>query len=255
MDTAFLGIRQLSFAYDDKSPIIRDIDLHIQAGAFHCLLGRSGCGKSTLLKLAAGLLVPDSGEVLFEGRPVQGPDTAVSFVFQAPALLEWSSVLDNVLLPVRLRHRPRTEDIEQALTLLHELGLEGLENRYPHQLSGGQQSRVAIARTLLTQPRLILMDEPFAALDALTREELQTMLLQVCHDHGTAVCFVSHDIAEAVYLADHISVMDGGRIVFSQEVQLARPRTPGMRHDADFSAICAHLRQVMLEQTEASAVS
>ncbi|HUG58771.1 MAG TPA: ABC transporter ATP-binding protein [Candidimonas sp.] len=245
MDDAFLNMRQVSYRYPDAPVAISQVDWLMPAGAFHCLLGRSGCGKSTLLKLAAGLLSPEAGHVLLEGKPVRGPGPATGFVFQTPTLLEWLSVVDNVLLPVSLQRSPNAADTAQARALLEELGLGTMQDRYPHQLSGGQQSRVAIARALLTRPRLLLMDEPFAALDALTREELQDILLAVCRQHGTSVLFVTHDIAEAVYLADRVAVMDKGRITFEESIALARPRPPGLRHSAQFNAICASLRHVM----------
>lgn len=245
MMDVFLSMRQVGFSYPGSAPVVSEIDWQLPAGAFHCLLGRSGCGKSTLLKLAAGLLLPSAGSVLLEGAPVRGPGPLTGFVFQAPTLLEWLSVIDNVLLPVSLRRNPNATDIGHAEALLDELGLQGMGCRYPRQLSGGQQSRVAIARALLPRPRLLLMDEPFAALDALTREDLQDNLLAVCRQHGTAVLFVTHDIAEAVYLADHVAVMDRGRIIHAQSIALARPHARDIRHSAEFNAICAQLRRVM----------
>lgn len=245
MDDVFLNMHQVSYRYPDAPVAISQVDWLMPAGAFHCLLGRSGCGKSTLLKLAAGLLSPEAGHVLLEGKPVRGPGPATGFVFQTPTLLEWLSVLDNVLLPVSLQRSPNAADTAQARALLEELGLGTMQDRHPHQLSGGQQSRVAIARALLTRPRLLLMDEPFAALDALTREELQDILLAVCRQHGTSVLFVTHDIAEAVYLADRVAVMNKGRITFEESIALARPRSPGLRHSVQFNAICASLRHVM----------
>lgn len=244
-DNVFLNMREVSFGYPGHPAVVSGVDWQIPAGEFHCLLGRSGCGKSTLLKLAAGLLLPVSGEVLLGGTSVRGPGRLTGFVFQSPTLLEWLNVLDNVLLPLSLQHSPAAVDRAYARNLLDELGLDGLHHRYPTQLSGGQQSRVAIARALVTRPPLLLMDEPFAALDALTREDLQDTLLQVCREHGTSVLFVTHDISEAVYLADDVAVMDGGRIVWKQAVELARPRPAGVRHSVEFNAHCANLRQVM----------
>jgi len=255
MSKAFLNMQHISFGYASAPAVVNEVNWRMPAGAFHCLLGRSGCGKSTLLKLAAGLLLPDAGSVLLEGRPVQGPGPDTGFVFQSPTLLEWLTVTDNVLLPVSLQARPDAGDISRARALLDELGLAAMQDRHPHQLSGGQQSRVAIARALLTRPRLLLMDEPFAALDALTREELQDTLLTVCRQHGTSVLFVTHDIAEAVYLADHVAVMDAGRIVFEQAIALPRPRAAGLRHSTQFNAICAELRQVMDNSSKGLAAS
>ena len=245
MGEHFLSMRQVGFAYPGAPAVVSGVDWQMPAGTIHCLLGRSGCGKSTLLKLAAGLLLPDTGSVMLEGMPLRGPGPLTGFVFQAPTLLEWLNVIDNVLLPVSLQRKPDAADRAHAHSLLKELGLDGMQARYPQQLSGGQQSRVAIARALLTRPSLLLMDEPFAALDALTREELQVSLLEVCRQHESSVLFVTHDIAEAVYLADRVAVMDKGRLIFEQDIVLSRPRPPDVRHGEQFNAICARLRQVM----------
>ena len=242
---AFLHMRQVRYAYPGAGVVIDDVDWSLPEGAIHCLLGRSGCGKSTLLKLAAGLLLPDSGEVVVGGMPVREPGLATGFVFQAPTLLAWLSVLDNVLLPVSLKRRATAADITHATELLEQVGLQDFHRRYPDQLSGGQQSRVAIARALLPAPRLLLMDEPFAALDALTREELQDTLLAVCRRQGTSVLFVTHDIAESVYLGDRVAVIEHGQVRCTVDVPLPRPRLPGQRHGTDFNAVCARLRQVM----------
>ena len=245
MHDFFLDMRNVHFGYSHGAPVVDGVSWAMTAGAFHCLLGRSGCGKSTLLKLAAGLLLPDQGAVLLEGKSLRRPGPVTGFVFQSPTLLEWLTVLDNVLLPISLRGTPAPADTARARALLDELGLADMDHRYPAQLSGGQQSRVAIARALITQPRLLLMDEPFAALDALTREALQDALLDVCRVHGTSVLFVTHDIAEAVYLADRVAVMDRGRIVHAQDIGLPRPRPAKLRHDAAFNGYCSALRQVM----------
>lgn len=238
-------MRGINYRYPDAHATITNIDLSLPQGAFHCLLGRSGCGKSTLLKLAAGLLFPENGAVTLDGETVLKPDTRTSFVFQTPTLLDWASVIDNVLLPISLQRRPDAADIAHAQELLEQVGLLPLQHRYPPQLSGGQQSRVSIARALLTRPRLLLMDEPFAALDALTREELQDSLLTLCSRYGSSVLFVTHDIAEAAYLADRVALMDQGRIIADIAVELDRPRRPALRHSMAFTAVCAHLRLSM----------
>jgi NitT/TauT family transport system ATP-binding protein len=248
---SLLALQQVRFAFPGWPPTVDGADLEVEEGAFHCLVGRSGCGKTTLLKLAAGLLVPDSGRVLFRGRPHDaiGPD--IGFVFQSPNLLEWHRVVDNVLLPVSLHHRPTDAERTQALQLLEQLGLAAQAQKYPRQLSGGQQSRVALARALILQPALLLLDEPFAALDAITREELQRDLLQMRAARGTTVLFVTHDIAEAVYLADRVDVVDGGRI--AQEIAIALPqRGAGTRTSEPFARHCAQVRAALhLEAQEA----
>lgn len=230
----FLQLKQLSHQYPNQKNGLSHINLELKKGEFHCLLGRSGCGKSTLLKLAAGLLQPQTGQVLLQGKPITHPSQQIGFVFQSPTLLEWLTVWDNVLLPASLHNTPSKATQQQALQLLNELNIAGLAKRFPSQLSGGQQSRVAIARALLLQPPLLLMDEPFAALDALTREQLQDSLLNMCAQHHSTVLFVTHDIAEALYLADQITVLEQGRIHHQQAIHLAKPRHDALRAHPQF---------------------
>jgi NitT/TauT family transport system ATP-binding protein len=244
-DQNFLTISNASFAYPDGVEAVSTVAWSIPAGAVHCLVGRSGCGKTTLLKLAAGLLQPTGGAVRMLGAQVHGPSRKVGFVFQSPSLLEWRTVLDNVLLPISL-HRPvTTADQDVAAELLELVGIQEHTNRYPRQLSGGQQSRAALARALITEPAGLLMDEPFAALDAITREELQDDLLQLAALRQTTVLFVTHDIGEAVYLADKVAVMDAGRIAFQADVALPRPRNQTQRYSTAFNAACLDLRHAM----------
>jgi len=239
-----LSLRDLRFAFPGWPPTVEGASLEVEEGAFHCLVGRSGCGKTTRLKLAAGLLTPDAGSVTFRARDPQAPGRDIGFVFQSPNLLEWRSVIDNVLLPIALHRRVAAEDEDRAQRLLQQLGLAAHARKYPRQLSGGQQSRVALARALVLQPSLLLLDEPFAALDAITREELQNDLLALCRAQGTTVLFVTHDIAEAVYLADRVDVVEGGRIV--QEIPIALPqRTPAVRYGAEFGRWCARVREAL----------
>jgi NitT/TauT family transport system ATP-binding protein len=242
---AFLDMHQVSYTYPGWPPVVQRVDWDIAQGEFHCLVGRSGCGKTTLLKLAAGLLQPDEGQVSLQGQPVRAPGPGTGFVFQAPTLLDWLTVLDNVLLPVTLQRSPTAQDVARAEQLLTQMGLVSHAGHYPRQLSGGQQSRVAIARALVLEPAILLMDEPFAALDAITREELQDELQAMCRARGTSVFFVTHDIAEAVYLADRVAVMDAGHIRHDIRVELPRPRGQELRYSAAFNAICAELRQAM----------
>ena len=247
--TRSLELDSVRYAYPGRSDVMLDVvqgvSLHIAPGAFHCLIGRSGCGKTTLLKLAAGLLQPQAGVIALQGVPVAGPNPDMGFVFQTPTLLDWLTVLDNVLLPITLHGKVEASQHEQAIELLQKLGLNGLQSRYPQQLSGGQQSRVAIARALITAPPILFMDEPFASLDAITRSELQQDFLALCQSQGTSVLFITHDIAEAVYLADHVSVMQSGTICHQLAVDLPHPRQPAVRYTADFNARCAELRQAM----------
>jgi NitT/TauT family transport system ATP-binding protein len=247
----FLDMRQVSYTFPGWPPVVQRVDWDIAAGEFHCLVGRSGCGKTTLLKLAAGLLRPDEGRVRLQGQAVTAPGPGMGFVFQQPTLLDWLTVRDNVLLPLSLQRTPAPDDVARAEQLLNQLGLGAHLAHYPRQLSGGQQSRVAIARALLPQPPILLMDEPFAALDAITREELQDELQRICRARGTSVFFVTHDITEAVYLADRVAVMSAGHIRHDVRVELPRPRTQEVRYSAAFNAICAELRQAMDEEVAA----
>lgn len=194
----------------DRQPAftaVQDLDLDIRAGEFLVLVGPSGCGKSTLLDLVAGLASPTAGKVLVNGRPVTGPGLDRGIVFQQYALLPWRTALGNVLFGLESLGLRRAEREERARAHLSLVGLEGFENRYPHELSGGMKQRVAIARSLAYRPEVLLMDEPFAALDAQTRESLQEELLRIWSGSGTTVLFVTHSIDEAVYLGQRVAVM------------------------------------------------
>lgn len=238
-------MKQVSYTYPGRSAVVREVDWDIAEGEFHCLVGRSGCGKTTLLKLAAGLLHPDHGVITLQGTQVVEPGPRLGFVFQSPTLLEWHTALDNVLLPLSLRHKPTQEDVAKAERLFRSMGLSAHLQHYPAQLSGGQQSRVAIARALISAPAILLLDEPFASLDAITREELQDDLLELCHLHKTTVFFVTHDIAEAVYLADRVAVMERGQIGHDIEVDLPKPRGRDVRYSREFNDICAQVRHAL----------
>jgi NitT/TauT family transport system ATP-binding protein len=249
----FLEIEQTSYAYPGEGLTVERADLALAPGDFHCLAGRSGCGKTTLLKLAVGLLLPQSGSVRIAGQTLSGPSRQVGFVFQTPSLLEWRTVLDNVLLPISLRRRVTPADRSRAADLLALMGIGGYAHRHPRQLSGGQQSRAALVRALVTEPPALLMDEPFAALDALTREELQDDLLRLTRERGTTVLFVTHDIAEAVYLATHVSVMDRGRIARTFQIDLPARHGAESRYDPRFTALCHDIRDALAPSAEALA--
>jgi NitT/TauT family transport system ATP-binding protein len=241
----FLQLDALRFTYPDRGEVVRDVCLQLAQGEIHALIGRSGCGKTTVLKLAAGLLTPQQGQIQLKGQTVQQPTPDMGFVFQSPTLLHWLNVLDNVLLPLSL-HGPVTQDYRAyGEQLLNQMGLSALRDDKPPQLSGGQQSRVAIARALITRPAVLFMDEPFAALDAITRDELHRDFLALCQTHGTAVLFVTHDMGEAVYLADRVSLMHAGRIQTSLHIDLPRPRHSAMRYTPAFNALCEQLRHAM----------
>jgi NitT/TauT family transport system ATP-binding protein len=247
-DKAFFAFDEVSYAYENSTTILSNIDWRIPEGAFHCLVGRSGCGKTTLLKLAAGLMQPTKGQVRVKGQIAKEPSQNIGFVFQTPELLEWLPVIDNVLLPISFHRSVQAEDRDNALELLKSIGIVNLAKRYPRQLSGGQQSRAALARALLPGPPALLMDEPFAALDAITREELQDDLLRLVLLRKTTVLFVTHDITEAVYLGDQVAVMEQGRISRVVTIDLKAPRGKSFRYEPSFSADCQSIREAMSQK-------
>ena len=242
---AWIDIERLSFAYPGQAPVVDGVSWQMAQGAFHCLLGRSGCGKTSLLQLVAGLLQPQAGRIVRAGGSLAAPGPQLGVMFQSPTLLDWLTVLDNVLLPLSLQRKPTAQDRHAAEQLLAQLGLAALARQQPGQLSGGQQSRVALARALMREPALLLLDEPFAALDAITRAELQDELLRSCRARGTTVLFVTHDINEAVYLGDRVALMHGGRLVADIAIDLPAPRTQAMRHGPAFNAYAAQVRAAM----------
>jgi NitT/TauT family transport system ATP-binding protein len=241
-----VALSNVDYTFPNGTEGLLGIDLKIPEGGFYCLVGRSGCGKTTCLKVAAGLLKPSSGSIEIGNIHIDGPSADVGFVFQTPSLLEWLTVIDNVLLPISLKGTITKSDEKIALELLELAGIKHLASRYPEQLSGGQQSRAALARSLVTSPPVLMMDEPFAALDALTREDLQDVLLSLVEARGTTVVFVTHDIGEAAYLGDKILIMEGGTITHEVVVDLARPRNTELRYEASFSKLCRKVRSAML---------
>ncbi len=208
---------------------IEHVDLSVAENEFVTLVGRSGCGKSTLLRLLAGLVPPTEGRVVMGGQPVEGPSRDVGLMFQRPALMPWRTVIENVLLPADFLGLDRRATRTEAERLLALVGLEGFEGRRPWELSGGMQQRVALCRSLVYRPSVLLMDEPFAALDALTREELSLELQRIWIEHRTTIVFVTHSISEAVILSDRVVVMTPrpGRISRIVDVPVPRPRSFG----------------------------
>jgi NitT/TauT family transport system ATP-binding protein len=228
---------------------LRGIDLEVGEGEFVAVLGRSGCGKSTLLRLISGLIPVTGGEVRVSGERVTKPRRDIAMMFQKPALLPWRSVLDNVLLPVQIFGGRKAAHTDRAHELLTMTGLAGFEKRLPHELSGGMQQRVALCRSLIANPRVMLMDEPFSALDALTREELSGELQRVHMDLGTTIVFVTHSIDEAVLLADRVVVLSPrpGRIREILEIKIPRPRTLGRGAHLEEVARCsAELHELLM---------
>ena len=211
------------------------------------LVGPSGCGKSTLLKLVAGLVPPSRGQIRVREQPVTGPFPDVGFVFQQPVLLPWRSVLDNVLFSVEMLGLDLRQYRKPAGDLLELTGLAGFETKYPRELSGGMQQRVAICRALLPDPSLLLMDEPFGALDAMTREEMSLELLRIWEERRKTILFVTHSIPEAILLADRVVVMSPrpGRVARVLRVDLPRPRTMELEFDPRFKAHSDEIRSLI----------
>jgi NitT/TauT family transport system ATP-binding protein len=211
---------------DSPIPALLDVSVQIRAGEFVCLVGPSGCGKTTLLRLMHGLLEPDAGDVLIDGTPQYAPGPHAGFVFQSFRLLPWRTVVDNVEFPLQIQGMPRAQRLSRAREYLRLVGLEDFEHSYPHELSGGVQQRVGLARALALEPQILLMDEPFAALDAQTREFMQIELGRIWEHLGIAVVFVTHSLDEALFLADRIVLMGPrpGTVVEELPVGLPRPR-------------------------------
>ncbi len=223
---------------------VEDITLEVGENEFVTLVGASGCGKSTLLKLVAGLTPATRGTIHIRGAAVREPFPDVGFVFQQPVLLPWRSVLDNVLFSVEMLGRPARQYRKPAGDLLELTGLGGFETKYPRELSGGMQQRVAICRALLPDPSLLLMDEPFGALDAMTREEMSLELLRIWEERRKTILFVTHSIPEAILLADRVVVMTPrpGRVARVLAVDLPRPRTMDLEFDPRFKAASDEVR-------------
>lgn len=236
-----IAIRDLTKVYVTRDgPVVAldGVSLEVAEGEFVAIVGRSGCGKTTLLRVIGGLAAGSSGTVHVRGVAVAGPLRNVGIVFQAPTLLAWRTVLDNVLLPAEFLRLDLTEARQRAGALLRLVGLAGFEQRYPRELSGGMQQRAAISRALIHDPALLLLDEPFGALDALTREEMNIELLRIWSERRKTSVLVTHSIAEAVFLADRVIVMTPrpGRVSEIVPVDLPRPRTAALRLAPEFAA-------------------
>jgi NitT/TauT family transport system ATP-binding protein len=241
-----IALRGVSKAFGELQ-VLEGIDLHIQKGEFVALVGKSGCGKSTLLRIIAGLMQPTSGSVKVADKPVTGPSDSVGIAFQSPVLLPWRSVEENIRLQLEVRKISRP-DVEKELGRLIELtGLKGFEKYRPYELSGGMQQRVSLCRALIHDPSLLLMDEPFGALDAMTREQLNTEIQRVWMETGKTVVLVTHSIIEAVFLADRVVVMGSrpGKVTEIVDVKVSRPRSFSRLNDPDFQAASDRIRELM----------
>ena len=250
------GISQVFRSRDGaRVAALDDVDLSVASEQFACIVGPSGCGKSTLLRLVAGLIAPTRGTIEVGGRRVDGPREDVGIVFQKPTLFPWASVLENVLMPLKLMGRPTASHRQRAMDLLEMVGLGGFETRLPGELSGGMQQRAAICRALIHDPPILLMDEPFGARDALTREEMTLELLSIWQERRKTIVFVTHSITEAVLLADKVVVMSArpGRIVSDLDVALPRPRSFAQEGLPEFQAVAASVRASIFSRRKGGA--
>ena len=234
-----------SFTVDGRSVLVLDqVTFDVPSHGISAVLGPNGSGKSTLLRLISGLLEPDSGRITIDDQPVADADQRVGLVFQEPRLLPWRTAIDNVAFPLQLAGVGESERHERARALLDLVGVGAFSAAYPHQLSGGMRQRVAIARALARDPQILLLDEPFSALDALTRERFNGELLELWQRTGTAIVLVTHSISEAIYIADEVVVLSKGpgRVVARVPVPLGRPRNPDVRESEAFSRAAATIR-------------
>ena len=220
------------------------IDFELRDGEVLSVVGPSGCGKSTLLRIMAGLDGPSRGRVLLSGVPVTGPRREIGVVFQQATLLPWRTVLENVLLPAQMQRLDRSRSTERARDLLDLVGLSGFRDKYPFELSGGMQQRVAICRALVCDPRILLMDEPFGALDAMTREQMNVELMRIQAEQRKTIVFITHSIPEAVFLGDRVMVMTPrpGKVALITEIDLPKPRTLATMGSAGFAAQSNEIR-------------
>jgi NitT/TauT family transport system ATP-binding protein len=253
---SFIEFRDVWLAYNDElfaagQFAVEAIDLQVNEGEFIAIVGPSGCGKSTFMKLATGLRMPSRGRILIDRQPVTGPLKISGMAFQAPSLLPWRTTVDNVLLPLEIVEpyrsnfkAKRKEYEERARQLLQKVGLAGYEDKFPWQLSGGMQQRASICRALIHQPKMLLLDEPFGALDAFTREELWCILRDLWMEQKFNVILVTHDLRESAFLADTVYVMSKspGRFVVRREIDLPRPRELEITYSKEFTDIVLELR-------------
>ena len=243
-----IGIRDVAKEYEAANGPIRALDptsLSVRAGEFVSIVGPSGCGKTTMLKMIGGLIAPTAGEIRIADALVTGPRDDVAFVFQNAVLLPWKTSLENVLLPIRVRRKPGREEIERAEGLMRLVGLGGFEARYPFELSGGMQQRVSICRALIQEPSCLLLDEPFGALDALTRENMNVFFNGLWRQTGKTVLMVTHSIQEAVFLSNRVIVMSKrpGAIVDDVTVPFPDERRPEIMGTSQFGEVAAGIRR------------
>jgi NitT/TauT family transport system ATP-binding protein len=246
------GVSKTYKTRDGEVPSLRPIDFNVRDGEFVVVVGPSGCGKTTLLKMLAGLLPPSTGEIRIDGKAITKPHSGVGIVFQTAMLLPWRSVFNNVMMPVEVKNLPREVYKKRAQALLDMVGLQGFENKFPWQLSGGMQQRASICRALVHDPKIVLMDEPFGALDAMTRERMNVELQRIQRETSKTVLLITHSIPEAVFLADRILVMTErpGAIAAVYDVPLERPRTLDVLADPVFIELSQTIRRHFNAKTD-----
>ncbi|MDB5568492.1 MAG: transporter ATP-binding protein [Tardiphaga sp.] len=248
---AISGVSKTYRTRDGDVPSLRPLDFHINDGEFFVIVGPSGCGKSTLLKMISGLLAPSTGEILVEGNKVTEPHGDVGIVFQNSLLLPWRNILANVMLPIDMKKLPREKFLARAKSLLKMVGLEGFEKKLPWQLSGGMQQRASICRALVHDPKIMMMDEPFGALDAMTRERMNVELSRIQRETGKTVLLITHSIPEAVFLADKVLVMTErpGGIAAIYDVPLGRERNLDVMANPVFTELVSRIRKHFMTQS------
>jgi NitT/TauT family transport system ATP-binding protein len=238
---------------DERIHALSNIELSVSEGEFVTIVGPSGCGKSTLLKILAGLTTPTHGDVRVAGQPVAAPRRDIGIVFQNAILFPWRTILDNVLLPAEVQGRPMKEARSRARDLLNMVGLSGFEGKYPGELSGGMQQRAAITRSLVCDPSILLMDEPFGALDAMTREQMNLDLQRIWRESGKTIILITHSIPEAVFLGDRVVVMSPrpGRIEEVIDIPTARPRGLEAMGEPEFGRQTSYIRKLFYRMSNA----
>ncbi|MBI2997116.1 MAG: ABC transporter ATP-binding protein [Deltaproteobacteria bacterium] len=248
-----ISVEGLSMVFNSREGAVHaleEVNLEANEGEFLSIVGPSGCGKSTLLRTIAGLLRPTLGRIMVDGSQVTGPTPNVGIVFQNPVLMSWRTVVGNVMLQAEVRRLDLREYRERALGLMKMVGLSGFEDKYPYQLSGGMQQRASICRALIHDPPLLLMDEPFGALDALTRERMNLELLRIWRESRKTILFITHSIPEAVFLSDRVAIMSPrpGHIDEMVPISLARPRVMKAMEELEFSRLVAHIRRLLKQE-------
>jgi NitT/TauT family transport system ATP-binding protein len=254
---AKLELRNVSMVYSQRGKpfaAVRDVSLQVEAGQFISIVGASGCGKTTLLRIVDGLITPTRGQVWVDGRAVNRPGPDRGFVFQQDALFPWRTLLDNVIFGLEIQGRARKESRARAAGLLRLVGLDGFEHHFPHELSGGMRQRANLARALTIDPDVLLMDEPFASLDAQTREIMQSELLRIWRSNRKTVLFVTHQIDEAVYLADRVVVMTSrpGQLKAVLDIDIPRPRDLSVKRTPAFLELVDEIWKMIEEEVKSA---